>query len=123
MKLPICESYKHLHESDAEADFKIAQKNADANLYQTQKQSEAELFKQQKDAEADIFIQLTSKKKSSKMLMNHQKKDEHNDGEEHVYVLPRQKVAEFIKVLKEDVKANPDFKTVTLAIDTRFLKK
>lgn len=76
------------------------------------------------------IIQLTNKKKSFyKMLLNHQKKDEHisdlprQKSEEHVYVLPRQKVVEFLKALDERVKANPDFKTVTLAIDTRFLKK
>ena len=70
------------------------------------------------------IIQLTNKKKSFyKMLMNHQKKDEHSDGDEHIYVLPRQQVVEFLKVLEEGVQADPDFKTVTLAIDTRFLKK
>ena len=72
----------------------------------------------------DSIIQLTNKKKSFyKMLMNHQKKDEHSDGDEHIYVLPRQQVVEFLKVLEEGVQADPDFKTVTLAIDTRFLKK
>ena len=78
----------------------------------------------------DSIIQLTNKKKSFyKMLMNHQKSDEHIDGEkhvdgdEHIYVLPRQQVFEFLKALDESVKANPDFKTVTLSIDTRFLKK
>ena len=70
------------------------------------------------------IIQLTSKKKSFyKMLMNHQKSDEHNDGDKHIYVLPRQQVVEFLKALEEGVHADPDFKTVTLAIDTRFLKK
>ena len=72
----------------------------------------------------DSIIQLTSKKKSFyKMLMNHQKKDEHIDGDEHVYVLPRQQVFEFLKALDESVKANPDFKTVKLSIATSFLKK
>ena len=62
--------------------------------------------------------QLTSKKKSFyKMLMNRQKSDE------HVYVLPRQQGFELLKALTERVKANPDFKTITLAIDTSFLKK
>ena len=76
------------------------------------------------------IIQLTNKKKSFyKMLVNHQKSDEHIDGDEHqasekhVYVLPRQQVVEFLKALDEGVNADPDFKTVTLAIDTRFLKK
>ena len=94
------------------------------------------------------IIQLTSKKKSFyKMLMNHQKSDEHisdlphqkndehisdlphqkndehSDGDEHVYVLPRQQVFEFLKALDESVKANPDFKTVKLSIATSFLKK
>ena len=76
------------------------------------------------------IIQLTSKKKSFyKMLMNHQKKDEHIDGDEHidsdehVYVLPRQQVFEFLKALDESVKANPDFKSLKLAIASSFLKK
>ena len=72
----------------------------------------------------DSIIQLTSKKKSFyKMLMNHQKSEEQSDGDEHIYVLPRQQVFEFLKALDEGVNADPDFKTVTLAIDTRFLKK
>lgn len=76
------------------------------------------------------IIQLTSKKKSFyKMLMNRQKKDEHCDGEKHVdgdkhiYVLPRQQAFELLKALTEGIKANTDFKTVTLAIATSFLKK
>ena len=76
------------------------------------------------------IIQLTSKKKSFyKMLMNHQKNDEHSDGDEHIdsdehiYVLPRQQVFEFLKALDESVKANPDFKTIKLSIATSFLKK
>ena len=76
------------------------------------------------------IIQLTSKKKSFyKMLMNRQKKDEHIDGEKHVdgdkhiYVLPRQQAFELLKALTEGIKANTDFKTVMLAIDTSFLKK
>jgi hypothetical protein len=78
----------------------------------------------------DNIIQLTNKKKSFyKMLMNHQKKDEHisdlprQKSEEHIYVLPRQKVVEFLKALDERVKANPDVESLELAIDTRFLKK
>lgn len=72
----------------------------------------------------DSIIQLTNKKKSFyKMLMNHQKSDEHIDSDEHVYVLPRQQAFELLKALTEGAKAEPDFKTVTLAIDTRFLKK
>lgn len=74
--------------------------------------------------------QLTSKKKSFyKMLMNRQKSEEQSDGEEHidsdehVYVLPRQQGFELLKALTERVKANPDFKTIKLAIDTSFLKK
>ena len=78
----------------------------------------------------DSIIQLTNKKKSFyKMLMNHQKNDEHIDGEkhidgdEHIYVLPRQQVFEFLKALDEGVKANPDFKSLKLSIATSFLKK
>ena len=78
----------------------------------------------------DNIIQLTSKKKSFyKMLLNHQKKDEHisdlprQKSEEHVYVLPRQKVVEFLKALDERVKANPDFESLELAIASSFLKK
>lgn len=72
----------------------------------------------------DSIIQLTSKKKSFyKMLMNHQKSDEHIDGDEHIYVLPRQQVFEFLKALDEGVKANPDFKSLKLAIASSFLKK
>ena len=70
------------------------------------------------------IIQLTSKKQSFyKMLMNHQKSDEHNDGDEHVYVLPRQQVFEFLKALDEGVQADPDFKTLKLSIATSFMKK
>lgn len=76
------------------------------------------------------IIQLTNKKKSFyKMLMNHQKNDEHSDGEkhidgdEHVYVLPRQQAFELLKALTEGAKANPDFKTIKLSIATSFLKK
>ena len=72
----------------------------------------------------DSIIQLTNKKQSFyKMLMNHQKSDEHIDGDEHVYVLPRQQVFEFLKALDEGVKANPDFKSLKLAIASSFLKK
>jgi len=52
-----------------------------------------------------------------KTLMDHQKSDE------HIYVLPRQQAFELLKALTEGIKANTDFKTITLAIDTRFLKK
>lgn len=76
------------------------------------------------------IIQLTSKKQSFyKMLMNHQKSDEHSDGDEHidgdehVYVLPRQQAFELLKALTEGIKANTDFKTVKLAINTSFLQK
>lgn len=64
-----------------------------------------------------------------KMLMNHQKSDEHQKrdeqqkSDEHVYVLPRQQAFKLLKALTEGIKADPDFKTVTLAIDTCFLKK
>lgn len=63
-----------------------------------------------------------------KKLMDHQKSDEHQESDEqksdeHVYVLPRQHVLEFLKALDKGVKADPDFKTITLAIDTCFLKK
>ena len=72
----------------------------------------------------DSIIQLTNKKKSFyKMLMNHQKNDEHIDSDEHIYVLPRQQVFEFLKALDESVKANPDFKSLKLAIASSFLKK
>ena len=73
--------------------------------------------------------QLTSKKQSFyKMLMNHQKSEEHNDlphqkSEEHIYVLPRQQGFELLKALTEGFKANPDLKTIKLSIDTSFLKK
>lgn len=70
------------------------------------------------------IIQLTSKKQSFyKMLMNHQKKDEHIDGDEHVYVLPRQQAFELLKALEEGVQADPDFKSLKLSIATSFLKK
>ena len=63
------------------------------------------------------------------MLVNHQKSDEHIDGDEHqasdehVYVLPRLQAFELLKALTEGIKANTDFKTVKLAIDTSFLQK
>ena len=70
------------------------------------------------------IIQLTSKKKSFyKMLMNHQKSEEHVDSDEHIYVLPRQQVFEFLKALDERVKANPDFESLKLSIAKSFLKK
>lgn len=72
----------------------------------------------------DSIIQLTNKKKSFyKMLMNHQKSDEHNDGDEHIYVLPRQQGFELLKALTEGFKANPDLKTIKLSIASSFLKK
>lgn len=73
----------------------------------------------------DSIIQLTNKKKSFyKMLMNHQKKDEHiSDGDEHIYVLPRQQAFELLKALTEGIKANTDFKTIKLSIASSFLKK
>ena len=78
----------------------------------------------------DSIIQLTNKKKSFyKMLMNHQKKDEHisdlprQKKDEHVYVLPRQKAFELLKALTEGIKANPDFESLELAIASSFLKK
>ena len=76
------------------------------------------------------IIQLTNKKKSFyKMLMNHQKNDEHIDGDEHqasdehVYVLPRLQAFELLKALTEGIKANTDFKIIKLAINTCFLQK
>ena len=76
------------------------------------------------------IIQLTNKKKSFyKMLVNHQKNDEHIDGDEHqasdehVYVLPRLQAFELLKALTEGIKANTDFKIIKLAINTSFLKK
>src|SRR5574344_2047623 len=53
-----------------------------------------------------------------KTLMDHQKSDEHN-----IYVLPRQQAFELLEILEASVTANPDFKTITLAIDTSFLQK
>lgn len=58
-----------------------------------------------------------------KTLMDHQKRDEHQESDEHVYALPRQQAFELLKALTEGIKANTDFKTVVLAIDTCFLKK
>lgn len=78
----------------------------------------------------DNIIQLTNKKKSFyKMLLNHQKSDEHisdlprQKSDEHIYVLPRQQAFELLKALDESVKANPDFKSLKLAIASSFLKK
>ncbi len=66
----------------------------------------------------DSIKQLTIRNQSYyKMLMNHQKKDE------HVYVLPRQAVFEILKALSDGIKAQPDFKALELAINTGFLKK
>ena len=59
-----------------------------------------------------------------KTLMDHQKSDEHNQkSDEHVYVLSRQQVVEFLEALEKGVTTNPDFTTVKLAIDTSFLQK
>lgn len=59
-----------------------------------------------------------------KTLMDHQKSDEHNQqSDEHVYVLPRQQVIEFLDAIEEEVDENPDFKTITIAINKSLLKK
>jgi FAD/FMN-containing dehydrogenase len=59
-----------------------------------------------------------------KKLMDHQKSDEHTQkSDEHVYVLPRQQVIEFLDAIEEEVDENPDFKTITIAINTSLLKK
>lgn len=60
-----------------------------------------------------------------KTLMDHQKSDEHNQksDEHNIYVLPRQQAFELLKALTEGIKANTDFKTIKLAIDTSFLQK
>jgi hypothetical protein len=60
-----------------------------------------------------------------KTLMDHQKSDEHNQksNEYNVYVLPRQQVIEFLDAIEEEVDENPDFKTITIAINTSLLKK
>lgn len=59
-----------------------------------------------------------------KTLMDHQKSDEHNQkSDEHVYVLPRQQAFELLKALTEGIKANTDFKSIVLAINTSFLQK
>lgn len=72
----------------------------------------------------DNIIQLTSKKQSFyKMLMNHQKSEEHQKSYEHVYVLPRQQGFELLKALTDGIKDNPDFKSIKIAINTSFLKK
>ena len=102
---------------EAEAILKkaIAEDDTEANLVAAQ--AIIEIVNELHEARERI-IQLTNKKKSFyKMLMNHQKKDK------HIYVLPRQKVVEFLKVLDERVKANTDFESLALAIDTCFLKK
>jgi hypothetical protein len=69
--------------------------------------------------------QLTSKLQGLyKQLMDHQKSDEHDQkSDKHVYVLPRQQVIEFLDAIEEEVDENPDFKTITLAINTSLLKK
>lgn len=60
-----------------------------------------------------------------KTLMDHQKSDEHTQksDEHNIYVLPRQQAFELLKALTEGIKANTDFKTINLAIDTCFLQK
>lgn len=64
------------------------------------------------------FKQLAITKQSFyKTLMDHQKSDEHS------YVLPRQQAFELLKALTEGIKANTDFKSIAIAIDTSFLKK
>src|SRR5574344_498793 len=67
-----------------------------------------------------------------KTLMDHQKSDEHNQksdehnqksDEHNIYVLPRQQAFELLKALTEGIKANTDFKSIAIAIDTSFLQK
>lgn len=60
-----------------------------------------------------------------KTLMDHQKSDEHNQksDEHNIYVLPRKQAFELLKALTESIKANTDFKSIAIAIDTCFLQK
>lgn len=60
-----------------------------------------------------------------KTLMDHQKKDEHNQksNEYNVYVLPRRQVLQLLTMLEASVTADPDFKTHTIVINTSFLQK
>ena len=109
-----------LNKAIAEDDYEATQDAAQAIIQIVNELHEAR----------ERIIQLTNKKKSFyKMLMNRQKKDEHCDGEKHVdgdkhiYVLPRQQAFELLKALTEGIKANPDFKSLKLAIATSFLKK
>ena len=109
-----------LNKAIAEDDYEATQDAAQAIIQIVNELHEAR----------ERIIQLTSKKKSFyKMLMNRQKKDEHisdlpsQKKDEHIYVLPRQQAFELLKALTEGIKANTDFKTVMLAIDTSFLKK
>lgn len=108
---------------EAEAILKKAIAEDDDEAKMVAAQAIIQIVNELHDARERI-IQLTNKKKSFyKMLVNHQKSDEHIDGDEHIYVLPRQQAFELLKALTEGIKANTDFKTVKLAISTSFLKK
>lgn len=78
------------------------------------------------------------------MVMNHQKpatkpedvgdivglptfpeeaKEEAKQPSEHVYVLPRQQVFDLLKALTTGARANPDFQSLEITLNTGYLKK
>lgn len=73
------------------------------------------------------------------MVMNHQKpatkledvgdivglteEKQPSEPSEHVYVLPRQQVFDLLKALTTGARANPDFQSLEIALNTGYLKK
>ena len=75
-----------------------------------------------------------------KMVMNHQKPatkledvgdivglpeeaKQPSEPSEHVYVLPRERVFELLKALTTGARANPDFQSLEITLNTSYLKK
>ena len=70
------------------------------------------------------------------MVMNHQKPAEPHDvcdnvglpeeakqPSEHIYVLPRQQVFDLLRALTTGARANPDFQSLEITLNTGYLKK
>lgn len=63
------------------------------------------------------------------MVMNHQKPGmseeakQPSEPSEHVYVLPRQQVFDLLKALTAGARANPDFQSLEITLNTGYLKK
>jgi flagellar motility protein MotE (MotC chaperone) len=121
------EHYEECKKSFMAADAKLNKAIADDD-YDAQFEAEHEIIPILNDLRetSERLKQLAITKQSFyKTLMDHQKRDEHNQksDEHNIYVLPRQQAFELLKALTEGIKANTDFETVVLNIDPSFLQK